>query len=183
VHNLVSERLDLRRWEVEDADFVFDMYSRWEVQRYIGRVPKVMEDRSEAVALIERLRSLDHPVHGYWAVAEKATRQLLGTILLKPIPASGDSLPLRPSGDTEIGWHFHPDSWGNGYASEAASVVLEHAFRSGLEKVVAVTSPANHASQKVCLRIGMVDVGLTDAYYNTSCALFVTQRLAALDVE
>jgi RimJ/RimL family protein N-acetyltransferase len=183
VVDLTSERLILRRWEADDADFVFDMYSRWEVQRFIGRVPKIMEDRSEAVALIERLRSLDHPVQGYWAVAEKATGRLVGTVLLKPIPASGDSVPLQPSGDIEIGWHFHPDFWGNGYATEAASVVLEHAFRSGLEMVVAVTSPENLASQNVCLRIGLVERGLTDRYYNTRCALFVARMSSVIDTE
>lgn len=173
VQDLSSDRLVLRRWEAEDADFVFDMYSRWDVQRYVGRVPRVMEDRSEAVELIDRLRSQDHPVHGCWAVERKDTGELAGTILLKPIPASGDSTPLQPSGDVEIGWHFHPDSWGNGYASEAAAVVLDHAFRSGLSMIVAVTSPENHASQKVCTRIGMTHRGLTTKYYNTTCELFV----------
>lgn len=107
----------------------------------------------------------------------------MGTVLLKPIPASGDSVPLQPSGDIEIGWHFHPDFWGNGYATEAASVVLEHAFHSGLETVVAVTSPENLASQNVCLRIGLVERGLTDRYYNTRCALFVARMSSAIDTE
>ena len=68
-----TDRLFLRRWEDGDADFVFDMYSRWDVQRFIGRVPRVMEGKSEAVALIERLRSQEHPVHGFWAVGRKDT--------------------------------------------------------------------------------------------------------------
>ena len=168
-----TDRLFLRRWEDGDADFVFDMYSRWDVQRFIGRVPRVMEGKSEAVALIERLRSQEHPVHGFWAVGRKDTDRLVGTILLKPIPASGKTSPLQPSGDIEIGWHFHPDFWGNGYASEAAAVVLDHAFRCGLNKIVAVTAPKNYASQKVCTRIGLTHRGATTLYYNETCELFV----------
>jgi hypothetical protein len=36
------------------------------VQRFIGREPRVMAERTEAVASIERRRALDHPVHGFW---------------------------------------------------------------------------------------------------------------------
>jgi RimJ/RimL family protein N-acetyltransferase len=79
---------------------------------------------------------------------------------------------LQPSGDTEIGWHFHPNYWGHGYATEAAAAVLAHALDSGLDKVVAVTAPANTASQRVCLRIGMTHRGQTDRYYNALCELY-----------
>ncbi|MBT2532234.1 GNAT family N-acetyltransferase [Arthrobacter sp. ISL-48] len=170
---LETDRLTLRPWEPEDADFAFDLYSRWEVQRFIGAVPQVMEGRPQAVERIRIWRNMQHPVHAVWAVQLKATGQLAGTLLLKPIPASAASLPLHPSGDTEIGWHFHPDHWGCGYASEAASAVLEYAFASGLTKVVAVTAPANVASQKVCGRIGMRHAGQTSEYYNSLCELFV----------
>ncbi|WP_268743677.1 GNAT family N-acetyltransferase [Arthrobacter nitrophenolicus] len=71
-----------------------------------------------------------------------------------------------------MGWHFHPDYWGHGYASEAAAAVLAYAFDSGLRKVVAVTAPANTASQKVCIRIGLVHKGQTGRYYNALCELF-----------
>lgn len=175
---LATERLLLRPWKTGDADFVYDMYSRWEVQRYLGRVPRVMPDLAEALAMIERWRNLDDPGHGIWAIERRGTDgagdgQLVGTLLLKSIPASGEP-PLQPSGDTEIGWHLHPDFWGHGYATEAASAVLQLALASGLEKVVAVTNPANTASQSVCRRIGLEHAGQTEKYYNTTCELFVS---------
>lgn len=170
---LVTDRLKLRPWSPDDADFVFDLYSRWEVQRFIGAVPHVMADRAEAVDRISAWRAMEHPVHAIWAVEIAETGALAGTLLLKSIPASGDTTPLQPSGDTEIGWHFHPDYWHRGYASEAASAALQYAFDSGLTKVVAVTSPANLASQRVCTRIGMTPAGLTSDYYNATCELFV----------
>ncbi len=173
---LPTERLLLRPWTIGDADFVFDLYSRWDVQRFIGSVPRVMASRAEAVDRIQKWQELDHPIHGIWAVTKSDTGLLLGTLLLKPIPASGTGTPLKASDDTEIGWHFHPNAWGRGYASEAASAVLHHAFRNGLEKVVAVTSPANLASQRVCERIGMTHRGSTTNYYNISCELFVATR-------
>ncbi len=169
---LETDRLLLRPWEQEDADFAFDLYSRREVQRFIGSPPQVMVQRSQAEERIGIWRAMDQPVHAVWAVQIKATGRLAGALLLKSIPASGPSLPLQPSGDTEIGWHFHPDHWGHGFASEAAAAALEYAFASGLKRVVAVTAPANTASQRVCGRIGMRHLGQTTEYYNSVCELF-----------
>jgi RimJ/RimL family protein N-acetyltransferase len=169
---LQTARLILRPWEPGDTDFVFDLYSRWEVQRFIGNPPRVMTERAEAAERISAWQHLDHPVHAVWAVQLKESGQLAGTLLLKSIPASGESLPLQPSGDTEIGWHFHPGHWGHGYASEAGAAVLNHAFAAGLTRIVAVTAPANTASQKVCGRIGMRHLGQTTRYYNSLCELF-----------
>ena len=167
-----TDRLILRPWEPEDADFAFDLYSRWEVQRFIGNPPRVMTERAEAEERIRDWRQMNHPVHAVWAVQLKGSGQLAGNLLLKSIPASGPSLPLQPSGDTEIGWHFHPDHWGHGFATEAAAAALDYAFASGLRRVVAVTAPANAASQKVCIRIGMRHLGQTPRYYNSLCELF-----------
>ncbi|KSU76621.1 Protein N-acetyltransferase, RimJ/RimL family [Pseudarthrobacter enclensis] len=206
VENLETERLILRPWEPKDADFVLDLYSRWEVQRFIGNPPRVMADRAEAEERIRVWRAMDHPVHAVWVVQLKGPAQqanpanstnpaqpsnppqqtdpaqpripghskpaLAGTLLLKSIPASGAELPLQPSGDTEIGWHFHPDHWGKGYATEAAAAVLAYAFNNGAPKVVAVTNPANTASQRVCTRIGLLHRGRTSKYYNALCELF-----------
>lgn len=135
-----------------------------------------MEDHAEAEAMIARWRSLHDPVLGVWAVQARDDNRLLGTLLLKSIPASGPETPLAPSGDVEIGWHFHPEAWGHGYAAEAGSRGLQHAFDAGIEKVVAVTNSANTASQKVAKRIGMIHEGQTDQYYNMTCELFVAER-------
>ncbi|ALE06016.1 GCN5 family acetyltransferase [Arthrobacter sp. ERGS1:01] len=180
--NITTERLVLRGWEESDVDFVFDLYSRWVVQRFIGAEPRVMESLDEATERLERFRAVDHPVHGIWAVTRAEDGQAVGTLLLKPIPASGEE-PLKPSGDIEIGWHFHPDHWGSGYASEAAAAVLDHAFASGLDRVVAVTNPANEASQSVCRRIGMEHRGQSKKYYNALCELFVVKNPALAGAE
>ncbi|GAB3618221.1 GNAT family N-acetyltransferase [Okibacterium endophyticum] len=171
---LETERLVLRTWEPGDADFVFDLNSRWEVRRFLGTTPSVMQERDEAVKLIERWSALEHPVHHIWAITRQDDDGLLGALLLKPIPASGTD--GAPSGDTEIGWHLHPDAWGHGYASEAAARVLTYAFDKGLDRVVAVTNPENTASQAVCLRIGMTHLGRSDIYYDTVCELFEARR-------
>jgi RimJ/RimL family protein N-acetyltransferase len=169
---LTTERLVLRPWRDDDAAFAFDLYSRWEVARFLGRAPAVLTDPADAVRRIARLRALEDDLRTFRVVSAASTREPVGTVMLQPIPASGPE-PLRPSGDTEIGWHFHPDHWGHGYATEAAGALLAAALRD-LDRVVAVTYPDNTASQRVCERIGMRRVGPTDAYYNVRMELFVT---------
>ncbi|QUB99320.1 GNAT family N-acetyltransferase [Cellulosimicrobium cellulans] len=179
MQTLTTPRLTLRPWQPDDADAVLDIYSRWDVMRYVGTTPRVLEHRDEALARVAAWAEVDDGTHGVWAVVPREEDGAglpdgapVGTILLKSIPASGTGEPLQPSGDTEIGWHFHPAAWGRGYASEAASAVLAHAFARGLDRVVAVTHPDNAASQAVCRRIGMTPRGRTDAYYGVTCELF-----------
>lgn len=45
-----TDRLRVREWEDGDTDFVLDMYSRWEVVRWRGSVPRALTGRAEAVA-------------------------------------------------------------------------------------------------------------------------------------
>jgi RimJ/RimL family protein N-acetyltransferase len=159
----------LRPWQANDADFVFDLYSRWDVQRYLGREPKVMEGIDEACALIDRLRERSGPVLGYWAVESAASGVLVGTVMLQGIRLSGTR---GPSDELEIGWHFHPNAWGHGYATEAAQLVMQHGFESGLDRIIAVVHTDNAASSRVCLRLGMTDEGVTKRYYDAEYELF-----------
>jgi RimJ/RimL family protein N-acetyltransferase len=61
--------------------------------------------------------------------------------------------------DVDIGFALLPQARGHGYASEAASVVLEHGFSAlGLQCIVAITDVENHASARVLEKIGMTYV-------------------------
>lgn len=168
-----TDRLLLRPWttDADDLAFVFDMYSRIEVQRYIGRTPRVMTDPAEARATVERWQRMEDGVLGVRAITTRDGARA-GSLLLKHIPWSADAAAPGAPEDIEIGWHLHPRAWGHGYASEAATAVLEQAWIAGVGRVVAVTNPANTASQSVCRRIGMRHLGTTDRYYDTTCELF-----------
>ncbi|GII57779.1 N-acetyltransferase [Planotetraspora thailandica] len=171
MRTITSERLLLRPWHDDDADFLLDLESRWEVVRFLGVHPTTMRTREDALASIARRRAVDHPIHGIWAVTTAADGRLVGNLLLKPIPLSAGESTDEPN-DVEIGWALHPDVRGQGYATEAAQAVLSDAFSRGLAKVVAVTDPGNHASQAVCRRLGMTHLGRTTRYYDAPLELF-----------
>ena len=163
---LETERTRLRLWRVDEADRFLDLYSRWEVARWLGATPTPLRSREEAVTRIERwaVRSEEQPGRGLWAVERKDDDVVAGTVLLVPVP-DGD-------GAIEVGWHLHPDAWGHGFATETARAVLDRAFAEGLDEAIAVVRPGNSASTAVCTRLGMEPQGLTDRYYGTELELF-----------
>lgn len=172
---LHSERLTLRPWTPADAEAVFDMYSRWEVMRFLGTNPTVMTEPAQAGDKIAAWNAFPGPLHGVWAIVPTGEDRPVGTALLKLLPHSGSK---APSADTEVGWHLHPDAWGRGYATEAGGRLLAHAWSHDLTEVFAVTYPENTPSQAVCLRLGMAPLGMTDRYYDINCALFRADRPA-----
>ncbi len=57
--------------------------------------------------------------------------------------------------DVDLGFAFASQHWGQGYAAEAARAVLHDAKqRLGIGRVLATTTPDNHASQAVLQRLG-----------------------------
>ena len=69
----------------------------------------------------------------------------------------GQAGPWQPDGwpGTEIGYAFHPDAWGKGYATEACAATMDWAFDAlGWSEVVHSISVDNAASQAVARRLG-----------------------------
>jgi RimJ/RimL family protein N-acetyltransferase len=173
-----TERLVVREWSEDPADLdrVFDIYSRWEVARWLGAQPHALDDPEQALRAVRRWRAANEGFgggYGTWAVQVRDSGLVAGTVLLKPLPGADD----RPTLQVEVGWHLHPDSWGRGYATEAARGAIERGFAAGLREVYAVVKPGNEASIAVTRRLGMTPQGLrTDWYGGQKLAAFVLRR-------
>jgi RimJ/RimL family protein N-acetyltransferase len=164
-----TERLILRPFTHDDAEWLFDMMRRIEVARWSSEgVP--MQSMDEAHARIDRmpLRAGGRPEAGVFAIERKDNGVSVGVAVLGPIPASKDV----DRSDMEIGWHLHPDAWGNGFATEAANALVARGFGAGLTELYAVTKPDNGPSQAVCLRVGMEDLGLRTDWYDQELRAF-----------
>jgi RimJ/RimL family protein N-acetyltransferase len=159
---LRTDRLRLRPWTTTAADLarLADIYGRDEVTRWLGGAPSVPP--GELVARWARISEQDSRF-GCWAI-ELADGTVAGTLLLKPLP--------NGVGEVEVGWHLHPDSWGHGYATEAARHVIERAFDAGLPEVYAVVRPGNRASLAVCRRLGMTPLGRIRRWYDVELEAF-----------
>jgi RimJ/RimL family protein N-acetyltransferase len=171
-----TERCVVRNWRTSDAERVFDIYRRWEVSKWLGADPKAMESLDAAHRLVRRWCELNEsePGTGRWAVERKDDGVVAGTIILLPLP-DGD-------GEFEVGWHFHPDAWGQGLANESARGAIEWGFAGGLDEILAVVRPDNAASIALCHRLGMAALGRTTKYYDAELELFrITSERSADD--
>lgn len=170
---ITTERLTLRSFTADDADALFDLMSLPEVARWSGS-GRPMVHRDEAVARIGRMpaRAGGHPAAGIFAVVPRGAEAPVGMVLLVRAPAS-EGVDRH---DHEIGWHLHPDVWGRGYATEAASALVARGFAAGIPEVVAVTNPDNVRSQAVCARLGMTDLGLRSDWYDRELRAFSLDR-------
>jgi RimJ/RimL family protein N-acetyltransferase len=164
-----TERLLVRDWADSDAERMLDLYSRDEVVRFLGSVPTPMQSLDQAYERIARRRELNtgNPPCGWWAVEVRGTGVVVGTVALVPVDG-GD-------GQVEIAWHLHPDSQGHGFATEAAQGALERAHAGGVQEVLALTDPANTASQAVCRRLGLELVETSDRFYGKPLMVWVSR--------
>jgi RimJ/RimL family protein N-acetyltransferase len=175
VLRFTTARLTVRDWLHCDAEAAFAIYGDEQVARWLGAHP-----RRPVATLADMQRSVDrrvsqeaeHPSrYGTWPFELTATGQMIGVILLSPLTADQ---PPDEATDAEIGWHLNPAHWGHGYATEAATGVIDLAFGDAyrLARVQALTDPDNVRSQAVCRRLGMQHLGQTNQYYGTTLELF-----------
>lgn len=146
--HLTTPRLLLRSWTDADAEPFAAMNSD----------PRVMEffpaplDRAQSDALLALVRAeIEERGYGPYAVEERASGKLLGFTGLS-VPTF--DAPFMPA--VEMGWRLARTAWGQGYATEAARAVRDHAFTGlGLDEVVAFTAEWNQPSRRVMEKIGM----------------------------
>jgi RimJ/RimL family protein N-acetyltransferase len=141
--------LVLRPFTPEDFESLFAIQSRPEVARCLYWEPR---DADEVRAALERkiegstLRKDGDSLS--FAVVLKASSEVIGDGSLFLLSAKHRQ--------GEIGFVFHPDHHGHGYATETARLLLQLAFEDyGLHRVIGRLEPRNAASARVLERLGM----------------------------
>ena len=157
---LVTERLVLRPWNVDDADEALAAYGDAGVSRWLApamdRVPDLAAMRLVLQQWVAEDSRMIAPA-GRWAIELRQEERLIGGATL---------LPLPPDEEFEIGWQLRPDAWGRGYATETGLALARWAFEQGIEQVIAVVRPANTRAIATVRRIGMEWVGETEKYHH-----------------
>lgn len=153
---LTTERLTLRHRSVAEVDDLVAMDCDEEVVQFIldGVASDAARHRRD---LIERIIADDNPVFGYWSVFDRGPHgAFLGWVCLVPTPDHDF---------VEIGWRFNRASWGKGYATEAARVVLRYGVEvADLARIVALVKPENTRSLRVIDKLGLKPEGTCFAY-------------------
>jgi ribosomal-protein-alanine N-acetyltransferase len=148
VPRLETARLVLREWRDADRAPFAAMNAD---PRVMEHFPSVMTN-PESDAFLDRLRERWAATgFGLWAVERQADRRFLGFTGLAAPTFEAHFTPA-----VEIGWRFVAETWGQGYATEAARAALGFGFEDlDLAEIVSFTVPANTRSRAVMERLGM----------------------------
>ena len=142
---LSTERLVLRRFRLDDAPFVLALVNEPGWLRFIGdRGVRTLDDarrylQTGPLELYARFG------FGLYLIERRADGACLGMCGL----LRRDTLDAP-----DIGFALQAQHAGQGYAFEAASATLQHARDLGIDRLLAITTPDNSASQALLAKLG-----------------------------
>jgi ribosomal-protein-alanine N-acetyltransferase len=152
---LITEHLVLRPATMEDHAVLQAHWATPDVRRFL--FDGAMLSAAEITETIEESRqNFATAGYGLWLVHERDGTDVVGTdVVGTELTGTAGLRPLEALG-LEIFYSLVPGSWGQGYATEAARAVVEHALGSlGLPEVLAEVDEGNAASVAVVRRLGM----------------------------
>ena len=143
---LATKRLVLREFVAGDYEAVYAYASDPRVTRYMLYGPRDPMDTHEYLQRVIRYQS-DRP-RTIWEVA--VTQRSDGALV-----GAGDITILK-AGEGDLGYMLRHDVWGQGYAGEIASALIDAGFRDlGLDRIFSTVSTENTRSMRVLERAGM----------------------------
>ncbi|MEK9197126.1 GNAT family N-acetyltransferase [Ureibacillus sp. FSL E2-3493] len=139
--NLYTERLLLRKMRTTDSASLFKIWSDPEVAKFMNIDP--FTEESQAVNMITHLDKLAHDNKAIrFSIIKLSTNELIGSCGYNFLDFENEK--------AEIGYDIAKEHWGNGYAPEAISALVENAFNTlNLNRVEAKVEPENINSIKV----------------------------------
>lgn len=150
---LESERMLLKEIGWEDTPDIHRLHSLPEVDAYntLGLPESIAETKAVMEPLIMAQQSANRKLY-YWKVILKAKGKFIGI--------AGMNLSLDKFKSGELYYKLLPDSWGNGYATELAQLLIKSGFETfKLHRIEAGVATENTASIRVLEKAGMTREG------------------------
>lgn len=144
-----SERLNFRKYNDDDFDYLFSLLSDPEMVRYIGEGKT--RDREGTKDFLEWIYDTYNAGTdiGLMVLEDKESNQPIGHAGIVPQKISGVD-------ELEIGYWISREHWGKGYATEAAKALRDYGRdHLGKERFIALIQPGNVVSIKVASKLGM----------------------------
>jgi RimJ/RimL family protein N-acetyltransferase len=144
---LATDRLVLRPLAESDLDAYAAIFMSPEVRAAL-HLPESYSREDAWTSMAGWLGQWELRGTGQWAVADRVSGTLLGR--------AGLHWPERADWPgIEVGWAFHPSSWGRGYATEAGAAAVDYGFDVvGADELFSIILPDNRRSQSVAERLG-----------------------------
>jgi ribosomal-protein-alanine N-acetyltransferase len=146
--SLTTDRLVLRDFKMSDLQRVHRYASDPEVVKFMEWGPNTVDESRDFIRMTIRLQR-DNPRRQFdLAIVRKAENCLIG--------GCGLYMTSPHNREAFIGYCLSRDSWGQGYATETAKILLTFGFSQlKLHRIFATCDPANLASAKVLEKSGM----------------------------
>lgn len=136
-----TERLILRPMNVNDSEAVFTWLGNPVVNKYLSDpLYKNVEEVRNLLASLSNSRDYA------FGIELKETRELIGSCGIGP---ENDGV------EWGFGYSFKPESWNNGYATEALKALIKFAYDLGVRDFCASFAIDNPASGKVMEKCGL----------------------------
>jgi RimJ/RimL family protein N-acetyltransferase len=149
-----TQRLALEPLRVEHAEEAAALFDDVGLHEFIGGAPlTAVQLRSRYARLESGRASSDDEGWLNWTVRLRETRAMVGAV----------QATLRVSDDQPVAalaWTTATGYQRRGYATEAASAVMEWLGEHGMRHLVAHVNPAHAASVAVAARVGMTPTGI-----------------------
>ena len=138
-------RLVIRRLTEADVPAVAALWADKQVTRFMGG-PRDFE--TLRASFRDDLKAPPSACD-LWPVVEKQSGVIVGHCGLVPKAVDGRD-------EVELTYVIAAAFWGRGFATEAAAAIRDYAFRQlDLTRIVSLIDPANSASERVALKLGM----------------------------
>lgn len=132
-----TDRLILRRYQREDLRDLFEYLSDPKVVEFEPYKPMTLDEVREN---LEWRIGTEEMI----AVEHKGSHKMIGNVYLGK----------REFAALEIGYVFHQEYWGKGYAAESCQELIRQAFSNGIHRIYAECDPNNIRSWKLLEALG-----------------------------
>ncbi len=139
---IITKRCIISKFEKEHTDFYYNLVTDKEVRKYLGGVPSEKHIEESINNFINNSMSK------IWVVKEKKSEELIGFISIDK---------SEQFQKDEISYEFLPNWWGQGYATETITGVIEYVFKiKNMHELIAITQSKNRKSRNLLEKIGMI---------------------------
>ena len=158
-----TDRLSLRPLTLADVEEFVALHADPRVNRFVGSYTR--PQALKRLAAIER--QWTDRGHGPVAIELTSTGEFIGRSGLRY---------WEEFDEIELGWTLRAQSWGRGYATEAAQACLDWGFRRlTMDYVTALIRPGNDASVRVAQRLGFT-VRREDTLWDEPITVYALDR-------
>lgn len=156
IEQIYTKRLYLRKMKMADSLILFKIWSDPDVTKFMNIVNFTHEEQAkEMIELFDQLAENHRAIR--FSIIEKESNEIIGSCGFNSFDVEGAT--------AEIGYDLAKAHWGNGYAPECISALIDYAFTTlSISKIEAKIEPGNRNSIKVVEKLNFTFEGTFQEY-------------------